>query len=271
MSDLPIRMIASDIDGTLIDRNGKMPEENLRAIREAQKKGIIFAIASGRYPENIYVMLRNYGIVCPISGLNGANSTDENLHCLTEHYMNAESASRVLEILLEAGSDYFLFAHHHICTARDNLIHHSEVSYGEEIQKLGFSYTHGAQSAREICAMGQVFKFFVCNNVPLPLVRHPLSRVDKIAMTQSGVTNIEVMPEGIDKAMGIRDLAARYHIPLSQVMTLGDQENDIPMLRAAGYGVAVGNASDNAKAAARFVTDTNENAGVAKAIFQWAL
>ena len=75
----------------------------------------------------------------------------------------------------------------------------------------------------------------------------------------------------MDKATGVRMLAKHYGIPMEQVMTLGDHENDIPMLKIAGYGIAMGNGTENAKAAARYVTDTHDHHGLAKAIRKWAL
>ena len=75
----------------------------------------------------------------------------------------------------------------------------------------------------------------------------------------------------MDKGQGVKEFAGLLGIPLSQVMTLGDQENDIPMLRAVGCGVAMGNASPETKAAAAFVTGTNDKAGFAAAVRWYAL
>ena len=75
----PIHLIASDVDGTLLNSHGTIPEENIAAIRAAQEKGIIFAIASGRFPENVYVRIQPYGLSCPIIGVNGCHITDEKL------------------------------------------------------------------------------------------------------------------------------------------------------------------------------------------------
>ena len=270
MTELPIGLIATDIDGTLLNSGGIIPERNLRAIHLAQEKGIVVAIASGRFPENVYILLEQYGLKCPIIGDNGGRLTDENLHVLSDHVMDSKAAQDVLEILLRFGSDYFIFGDRMICTSADTILHHSELSQGNRMKELGFTYYHGREEAQKAVAQ-PVHKFFVCDNVPLEPVRQALSQVPNILLTRSGIHNIEVMPEGIDKASGVQDMARIYGISMDRVMTLGDESNDIPMLQAAGYGIAMANGSDAAKAAARYVTDTNDNCGFAKAIERYAL
>ncbi|MBR5109394.1 MAG: HAD family phosphatase [Clostridia bacterium] len=271
MTPNPIRLIATDIDGTLLDSRLQIPERNLRAIHAAREKGIPVAISSGRFPENVYVLLEDYGLRCPIIGTNGADIIDENLNRLSETSIAPESALRVLEQLIRLGSDYFMFAAKAICTSRDTLKHHSELSFSDRIRALGFTYCYGPKEAAALAECGITHKFFVRDNVPLPLVREALSGIPGIDLTQSSTNNVEVMPLGVDKGVGVRTLADSLKIPLSQVMAIGDEGNDIPMLRAAGYGVAMENGCAEAKAAAKYITDTNNNCGFAKAIEQYAL
>ncbi len=271
MTPSPIRLIATDIDGTLLNSALQIPERNLRAIHAAQEKGITVAISSGRFPENVYVLLQDYHLRCPIIGTNGADVIDENLNRLSETYIAPDAALFALEQLNRLGSDYFLFARQAVCTSRVTRKHHSELSFGDRIRALGITYYHGPEEAAMLASRGMAHKIFVCNNVSLDLVREALRPIPGIDMTQSSAVNIEVMPCGIDKGVGVRALADSLGIPMEQVMALGDEGNDIPMLCAAGYGVAMGNGSPEAKAAARFITDTNNDCGFAKAIEQYAL
>lgn len=267
----PIRLIATDVDGTLLNSQMIIPERNLRAIRAAQEKGITVAISSGRFPENVYVLLQDYGLRCPIIGTNGADVIDENLNRLSETYISPEAALRTLNELIHLGSDYFMFARQAICTSRATRKHHSELSFGDRIRALGFTYYHGPEEALMLANQGIAHKIFVCNNVPLDPVRETLGNIPGIALTQSSANNIEVMPCGVDKGIGVKALADALGIPMEQVMTLGDEGNDIPMLRAAGCGIAMGNGSAEAKAAAKYVTDTHDNCGFAKAVERYAL
>ncbi|MBR1585796.1 MAG: HAD family hydrolase [Clostridia bacterium] len=266
----PVRLIATDIDGTLLDGSGVIPPENIDAIRAAQAKGITVAIASGRFAENVYLLLRDYGLSCFIIGGNGADITDEGLKPVRFQTMKQASALAVKRVLDDHGADYFFYGEHWLCTSADSFLHHTELSHPGQAQQLGFSYYHGQRDAGER-VLHPVYKFYICANVPLPPIRQDLAGIPDIDITRSGPGNIEVMPQGVNKAQGVRDLAAHLGIPLSQVMTLGDEENDIPMLKIAGYGVAMGNGSAAARAAARIVTDSNCRGGFAKAIRQYAL
>ncbi len=268
---LPIRLIAADVDGTLLNDQEIMTDRSLRAIRAAQGKGIVFAIASGRYPENVYVLLRDYGLSCPIIGSNGARVIDENRRKIADHPMDRSAALAVFSILRVCGADFFLFGEDALCTSRPGLIHHSEREYGGRIPALGFSYLRGEAQVLRMIQEETVYKFYVCGNVPLPPVREALRAVPRVELTRSSPFNLEAMPQGVDKARGVADLAAALGIPLAQVMTLGDEDNDLSMIRAAGYGVAMGNADERIRRAAAYVTDTNQNDGLARAIERLAL
>ena len=271
MSEMPpIRLIATDVDGTLLASNGKLPEDNRRAILAAQERGVIVAIASGRFAQNVYLLLQDYGLRCPMIACNGAESTTEDLVPLAEHAIPPAPLEAVYDTITRAGADYFIFAQGCVCTSRSDRMHHSELSHGERIASLGFRYTRGAEAVKAALRL-PVRKFYICDNVPLPPLRAALAKIPGIELTQSSDANIEIRAAGVNKGLGVADLAAHYGIPMSQVMTLGDQENDLPMLKAAGWGVAMGNGSEQAKHAARFVTDTNDNCGFARAIERWAL
>lgn len=271
MQGSAIRLIATDVDGTLLNSRGVIPERNLEAIHAAQRQGITVAICSGRFPENVYVLMQDYGVRCPIIGTNGAKIIDENLRVLSESYMQAEAAAQTVETLVSLGAHFFMFCGRAICTSHTGVPHHSELSYGDRIRALGLAYYHGPADARRLAMQGAVQKFFVRDTVSLETVQQHLAPIPGIDLTQSGANNVEVMPAGVDKGKGLEALARALGVPLSQTMALGDEKNDLPMLRAAGYGVAMANGSPEARAAARFVTASNDECGFAQAIRRFAL
>lgn len=267
---MPVRLIATDIDGTLLSSDRVIPRENVDAIRAAQEKGIVVAMATGRFPLNAALLLEQYGLACPVIGINGAHIVDEKVRVIREAFMLPEAAEQVEDALESTGADFFLFGRGFICTSGENLFHHSELSDGPRVTARGIVYCHGLGEARR-CARQNVYKFFVRNNVPLMILREKLREIHGIQLTQSAPDNLEVMPLGVDKGRGLRDLAASLGIFPEETMAIGDEENDIPMLAAAGYGVAMGNASRLAKAAARYVVGTNDECGFAGAVRQYAL
>jgi hydroxymethylpyrimidine pyrophosphatase-like HAD family hydrolase len=77
---------------------------------------------------------------------------------------------------------------------------------------------------------------------------------------------LEIIPPGVNKAKAVAELAQTLGVELSQVAALGDGENDVEMLKEVGLGIAMGNACDDAKAAAGWLTGTNDEGGVAQAV-----
>ncbi len=98
-----------------------------------------------------------------------------------------------------------------------------------------------------------------------------LSYYDDLELTNSLPTNIEINPKGVSKASALERVCEELGITMQQVLAAGDSLNDIKMIQAAGVGVAMGNAQDAIKQAADYVTETNEQDGVGKAIEKFVL
>ena len=94
---------------------------------------------------------------------------------------------------------------------------------------------------------------------------------DKYDVVLSQIHIFEMLPFGTNKAAALKELAEKLGIEREEIMTIGDGNNDVEMLEFAGIGVAMGNGTESAKKAANYVTDTNENHGVAKAIEKYIL
>jgi len=102
----------------------------------------------------------------------------------------------------------------------------------------------------------------------LPAVQRQIADFlpEGLTVVQTAAFYLEVIPRRIHKGQGIRDICAALGLETREVMAFGDAANDIPMLRAAGMGVAMGNAQEEVKAAADYVTDTNNRDGIAQAL-----
>lgn len=90
-----------------------------------------------------------------------------------------------------------------------------------------------------------------------------------IHITRSAENNFEVMPKGVNKGLALRELAHVMGISLDQIMAIGDSDNDTDMLKIVGMPVVMGNGDDAVKQLARYITDTNDNGGVAQAIYRF--
>ena len=189
--------------------------------------------------------------------------------------LESESLSRSeMEELLQACEDFPGVA----------LTFTGEKSYyvvGNEVPELvaydaGTVFTEAkARSLEEIFEEGQVIfqAMYMAESEPLDAFQNAVQ--DRLDQSYSTVRSqeyiFEVMPQGATKASGLKHLAEKLDINRDQIMALGDAANDLEMLQFVGQSVAMGNASDDIKSLSKYVTLTNDQAGVAYAIRTWAL
>ncbi len=259
-----IRLIAMDLDGTMLDPRGEISAETRNALGRAREKGIVTAACSGRYCENVSVLLLDSGVYGPVVGSNGAQMMDEPMgRMVRRHFIAEETAARVRETLDELETDYFIFASERIVSSREDMHHHSEIGMGPRIlSQSSVRFTHGPDAVDEAIRRG-IYKFYICDNGELDETRLLLGAVPGANVTRSTPWNLEVMAGGVDKGTGLSELCEFLNIPLEQTMAFGDQENDLPMLLKAGMGVAMGNAEESVLRAAPYQTLSNAEDGVA--------
>ena len=274
MSREKILMIASDIDGTLLRRDGSISSHTVRVIHEVQQRGVLFTVCSGRYPEHADVILKTYGIRCPVIGNNGATHWDARTDMvISDHFLTPEAASLAAQAAEKLHMDYILLGRKRVTANRTEALHSSQRLYGKALtEAYHIVFDAGDRAVCETLSR-PVNKLYFHYDTPLEKQRlvAALQGIEGISITTSGSANVEIVPEGCNKAAGVVEMAGHFDIDMRHVMTVGDYENDVPMLRAAGLGVAMGNAMDDIKQAAKRVTDTNEEDGLAKAIERYVL
>ena len=270
-----IRLIASDMDGTLFNSKHEISDRNAAAILAAQQKGVIFTLCTGRISQYGALHVNDKGISCPVIGGNGGAIWDDTKkEIISMHPIATDTAMEVDELLHCYGVLYYAFVTDNIVSS-DEKINHPNASWkgGAMTKVYGIPFGGGREKMRNAVKHEQPFKFFVTrqpDGVFEKLVTE-LKKIKGIYVTSAGKNSIEIMKDGVNKCSGVEELAAMHGISMENVMTLGDYDNDMPMIRAAGLGVAMGNALEEVKACADYVTDTNDNDGVAKAIEKFVL
>lgn len=262
-----IRLIVTDLDGTLLNPEGKISAETREALLLARERGIVTAACSGRYCENVSLLFLDSGIQGPVIGSNGAQMMERPLGpMIRRHYIAQESAAQIRDTLDEMGTAYFIFADERVVSSREGAHHHSKISMGEKIlSQTSVRFTYGPDAVEEAIRRG-IYKFYICNNGELEETREILQRIPGAVVTRSTPWNLEMMAEGVDKGRGLLELCEYLNIPPSKAMAFGDQENDLPMLSKAGMGVAMGNAEPAVLKQTAWHTLSNAQDGVAAMI-----
>jgi HAD superfamily hydrolase (TIGR01484 family) len=258
-----IRLIISDIDGTLLGPGGLLPPENVVALELAAERGVRLALATIRKRDSAELIVRRLGAACTLVCDGGATIYDEQgarLHNLT--------------IPLDLARALAALADQHrlpLLTTIDEQNYYTPGSH-----PVAHIATPGVDVARSLDALDRPPSRFIVRgelgvellmrafvNAPLRFVRHyhPDGTLADAAITHAGAT----------KEAGLALLCRQWGIDLASVLALGDAEADIGMLRMAGVGVAVGDAHVSVKAAADWVAPIAAGAGVAAAVRRFVL
>ena len=271
-----IKLVALDLDGTLFDNSSHISERNLTAIRSITDKGIHVVISTGRPFEGIpFDQIKGTGINYAITA-NGSGIYEISTgKCLYE-----ELVTPILNFLLtrDIHMDAFIGGKgytpvqcvetaqkltvpssikNYIITTRtrlDNIlqfIHENQL----KVQKMTLNFYPAADGT--LIDRETVRKFLVSN--------------PSITTVCGGYNNLEFTRADANKGVGLRKLAEILGVNPDATMAIGDTENDLAIIEAAGIGVAMGNATDAVKARADYVTTTNTKDGVAAAIEHFIL
>ena len=276
-----IKLVALDLDGTLFDNSSHISERNLTAIRSITDKGIHVVISTGRPFEGIpFDQIKGTGINYAITA-NGSGIYEISTgKCLYENAMDEELVTPILNFLLtrDIHMDAFIGGKgytpvqcvetaqkltvpssikNYIITTRtrlDNIlqfIHENQL----KVQKMTLNFYPAADGT--LIDRETVRKFLVSN--------------PSITTVCGGYNNLEFTRADANKGVGLRKLAEILGVNPDSTMAIGDTENDLAIIEAAGIGVAMGNATDAVKARADYVTTTNTKDGVAAAIEHFIL
>lgn len=276
-----IKLVALDLDGTLFDNSSRISERNLTAIRSITDKGIHVVISTDRPFEGIpFDQIKGTGINYAITA-NGSGIYEISTgKCLYENAMDEELVTPILNFLLtrDIHMDAFIGGKgytpiqcvetaqkltvpssikNYIITTRtrlDNIlqfIHENQL----KVQKMTLNFYPAADGT--LIDRETVRKFLVSN--------------PSITTVCGGYNNLEFTRADANKGVGLRKLAEILGVNPDATMAIGDTENDLAIIEAAGIGVAMGNATDAVKARADYVTTTNTKDGVAAAIEHFIL
>ncbi|WP_054874258.1 Cof-type HAD-IIB family hydrolase [Oxobacter pfennigii] len=271
------KMLVMDMDGTLLTNDKRISERNKEALDKAAKTGVILVVSTGRIFTSARVFGEMIGVSSPIIASNGAYIREKDRDEVVYAMLLGEKAIRDV---LAACKKHNLVCHF----MSSNTIYTEKLIYAS----LNYSKWNNAMPGDR-----QVHIQIVNENEWDEVIRknspHILKAViadenpDKIAalradievldveVVSSAKNNIEIMNKGVSKGKAVQVLADYFNLKRDEIICIGDNENDISMIRYAGLGIAMGNATAETKSAADFVTLTNEEDGVAYIIEKFIL
>lgn len=262
-----IKLIVSDIDGTLVDPSEIIPEKLKEAVRKCSDEGIIFAFATGRTKELTDPFVQMLGIEVPCVEANGAYIMHGD-RCLKEHGF---SLKPIQEILCHAHELGLTVTISDTCCERAT----RETDYILEHKRIGNRFVELLPLEKIEWDQPIYQKIMIMDEHhtgQIEHIRHMLKEYKDIYwITTYSDRAVELGPRDCNKATGVQELAEMLNIPMEQVMACGDFSNDYEMIEQAGIGIAVSNASDQIKGIADYVTQNSFALGVVEAIETYCL
>ena len=265
MIHTPIRLIALDLDGTLIDDEQKSSPRVMRSIAQVQEHSIAVTLATGRSPLATRRFSEALHINTPLICYQGGMIAEADGRVLHRIALDRNLAAQVISLAQSRGWHVTLF--------QDGLLYLTEFRYPTEF--YGGLLNPSAQLVPDLYRLldhdpDKVLIVAEENSDEIYAEMHARFD-DQMQIVRSHALFIEASPAGVDKGMGLAWLADHLSVPQSQVMAVGDQDNDAPMVAWAGLGVAMGNGSVSCKAAADWIAPPISDDGAAVAIERFVL
>lgn len=273
---MKVRLIAVDLDGTVLRSDGTVSGRTRRALGEAAARGVLVVPATGRVAKMLpEPVLAIPGVRYAVTA-NGASLLDlRDRSVLYSNPMPAEDAVEIIRFF----SSYGLMSEAYCGGAS-----FSERKGFERLQRLGLPDPVYRYILRSQTFVDRLPEYLVSHGLSVEKINVPfvpaelrqeigarLSGLRRFTVTSSGSVNIEINAASCNKGEALKYLCLRQGVSPSQVMACGDSDNDVAMLRYAGLAVAMENAVPAARKAANFVTGSNDDDGVAYAVEKFVL
>ena len=263
-----IRLFLADVDGALVTKDKVLTEAAKAAVQELDHAGVAFAVTSGRPPRGMSMLIAPLALRTPLAGFNGGVLVNPDLSVIESHTLDPAAAKQALRLILDRGLDAWVY------TEKEWLIRDKDAPH---VAREAWTVKFDAQ------VVASFTDAYLAHAVKIVGVSDDLDLVaacEKVAQTTLGEKAsaersqpyyLDVTHPQANKGTVVITLSKLLNIPPEQIVTMGDMPNDVLMFRKSGFSIAMGNASDEVKAQASAVTDTNENEGFAKAVRRFVL
>ena len=260
------KLIAGDMDGTLLDPQMQVRETTIKAIEKAMEQGIIFTVATGRpfagveRYEALYKLLK-----APVITYNGAvilNPQDKSV--LYERLLDSFAAETLISMGKASGTTVLIWSKGELYIYEHTV--HTE--FYAEMTRSTPIIIKGEQDEKMLAQQGitKLLLYGEPERIARTQEKIEKAKLKNVACCTSHPSFLETFHSDASKGEALKFLAEYLGISPSEIIAIGDEMNDISMLKFAGLGIAMGNAHPAAKAVADFITLKNGEDGVAHAI-----
>ncbi|NMO95616.1 Cof-type HAD-IIB family hydrolase [Paenibacillus lemnae] len=239
------QLLALDMDGTLLTDEHEISPETVKWIQEAVRQGVHVCLSTGRGFQSAYPYAKQLELSTPMVTVNGSEVWRAPYDLYRRSLMDVSLVRQMHQLAVETGSWYWAYTVERIYN-RDSWTDAVEKNIEQE-EWLKFGYYTEDDEIRHHILM-------------------TLQNMGGLEITNSSPHNLEINPQGVNKAEGIKQVCGLLGLEMSQVVACGDSLNDLAVIQQAGLGVAMGNAQQTVKDEADIVVAGNNEDGIAEVI-----
>ncbi len=263
-----VSLVLSDVDGTLVTSEKQLTEPTVRAVRRLSEHGIRFTVTSSRPPFGLRMIIDGLGLRETLGAFNGACLVQPDLTIVAQHCIPAVVATRAIEVLQRSEVGIWLFSAQHwwLTDPNGDYVERERRTVAAEPNVVS-DYQPYANVLSKIVGVSPDFDHLAEIEGEMKA-----ALADTASVARSQRYYLDITPPGVNKGSVVDALSQRLAIPPSEIVTIGDMDNDVSMFQKSGFSIAVGNASDAAKAVASVTcTRTNDLDGFAEAVDRFVL
>lgn len=262
-----VRLVVTDMDGTLLTPDKQVTHATLDAIAKLRAAGVPVCLVSSRAPQGIAMYFDALKIHTPYAGLNGAIICDAEGNVLSSLVLSAGAVRDALDMFDVHDVDAWLFS------GKDWVVHDDSTGYVPNEKRV---IRTTPVVAKDFTPWEDKVGKVTGSSADYDLLERMEGEVGQMLEGQASVARsapyyLDITPLEANKGHALRELGRLLNVPVNEIACLGDMRNDIPMLDIAGLAIAMGNATDEVASHAHVQTDTNEANGWAKAIETFVL
>jgi Cof subfamily protein (haloacid dehalogenase superfamily) len=263
----PVRLLLADVDGTLVTEEKILTQRAVAAVAKLREAGILFAITSGRPPRGMSMLVDPLQLTTPIAAFNGGVFTRPDLTVIEKRAIPENLAPAVIEVLEAQGMSVWVYRD------ADWLVRDVE---GPHVAREAWTVRFDPTPTDSYASIaGGVVKVVGVSD-DHDAVQKAAARVreylgDQVSAARSQPYYVDVTNPNANKGAVVRYLSTRYDLAPEEIATIGDMPNDVDMFAQSGLSIAMGNASDEVRQAARCVTTANNDEGFANAVERFIL
>lgn len=266
MSVLPIKLLVSDVDGTLVRGDKTLSQATIDAFGRLRAAGITATLISARPPSGMLRLAKALDIPGPLGAFNGGTLIDASGAVLSAQRLTPDVAAASLALLEAAGVDIWLFADGLWYSRDTRNIHTDHERLAADTEPTLVADFSGLDQVDKIVAISEDHAGLA------ELEAKVIAAVgERATVARSQPYYLDITAPAANKGDGIVAVAKAAGVSLAETAAIGDMANDLPMFARAGLAIAMGQAPEHVRTAARFVTTSNDDDGVAQAIDRYIL